>query len=125
MFDHSFLRKGELMHTDKYFELFGIKKISEFKNKNQLIKTYRRLALKYHPDRGGNSSHFRFVNDAYEYLKCQLEVYLRREFKKFTNKKFHFYGDGSIYDIEKSRWLRLKNEYGIWVIKNYKYVLKI
>jgi curved DNA-binding protein CbpA len=95
------------MNTDKYFRIFKINKISDI-SMAELKRRYRILAMKYHPDKGGNSAKFVIIQDAYNYIKPLIERYQQIENRKFFNKKFLYYGDGSIYDTEKGRWIKLK-----------------
>lgn len=39
---------------------------------NIITKQYRKLALKYHPDKNGTTAHFQEINEAYTYLKGEL-----------------------------------------------------
>lgn len=94
-------------NTDKYFKAFQIKKISDI-SEAELKRRYRILAKKYHPDRGGSAVQFRFVHDAYAYLKKRMAEFKRIQNKKFFLKKYHYYSDGSIYDKEKKRWVKVK-----------------
>ncbi len=93
--------------TTTYFKAFKIKKISDITPK-ELTRRFRILALKYHPDRGGTSIKFTFVADAYSYLKKLMKEHIKKETKKFYNRDFLYYGDGSIYDTKKGRWVKLK-----------------
>lgn len=95
------------MSTDKYFKAFQIKKISDI-SEAELKRRYRILVKKYHPDHGGTAVQFRFVHEAYKYLKDRMAEYIKAERKKFFLKKYHYYSDGSIYDKEKKRWVKVK-----------------
>ena len=101
--------------TDGYFRLFGIKKVSDI-SKYELKRRYRKLALRYHPDRSrDNGAKFKEVHKAYEYIGDRLIEFLKEDDKKFFNSDFHFYGDGSIYNIKDKRWVRLKDQNGEWI----------
>lgn len=109
----------------KYFVLFRVKKITELDEK-ELKRRYRFLAHRYHPDKGGTSSQFRMVQEAYEYI---LGIINNKQPAFKPNKttgpqKYYCYSDGSIFDIEKNRWMN-KKVHGIWVIQNYKYIPQI
>ena len=107
--------------------LFKVKDISKVTEDDLKLK-YRRLSLKFHPDRGGKDSQFRFINEAYEYLLAERKkVKKKSQGIRYTvtpDKKFFHYGDGSIFDIEKNRWKRYK-KFGIWHIWDYKYIKKV
>ena len=96
--------------VDKYFRAFKIKSIKVITHQ-ELKRRYRILSKKYHPDRGGTAGQFRFIHDAYEYLVKLRDDFLKQQSKKFYNKKhLLFYGDGSIYDTKKARWVKFKGQ---------------
>lgn len=49
-----------------YYEVLGVSKDA---SADEVKKAFRRLAVKYHPDRGGDEEKFKEVNEAYEVLK--------------------------------------------------------
>jgi len=49
-----------------YYEILGVGKNA---SADEIKKAFRRLAVKHHPDRGGNETDFKEVNEAYEVLK--------------------------------------------------------
>ncbi len=98
--------------TDKYFKVFKIENKNALRkvSKAELKRRWRILVMKAHSDKGGNDGAFRFVNEAYHYLLDILEDFLKREDEKFKNPDLIFYGDGSVYDKKKCRWVKLKGQ---------------
>ena len=54
------------MNKRDYYEVLGLSKGA---SDDEIKKAFRRLAVKYHPDRGGNEANFKEINEAYEVLK--------------------------------------------------------
>ena len=51
--------------TKDYYELLGVSKDS---SKDEIKKAYKKLALKHHPDRGGDAEKFKEISEAYAVL---------------------------------------------------------
>lgn len=49
-----------------YYEVLGVGKNA---SADEIKKAFRRLAVQYHPDRGGDETKFKEINEAYEVLK--------------------------------------------------------
>ena len=98
-----------MVTVDKYFKVFKIDSIKDISSK-ELKRRFRILSLKAHPDVGGSNGKFRFIKEAYKYLLVLRKQYVKIESRKFFNDDFLFYGNGSIYDIKKKRWLKFKGK---------------
>ena len=55
-----------------YYHILGL---NSFASLEMIRKAYRRLALKHHPDRGGDEQRMKEINEAYEYLMKNKETY--------------------------------------------------
>jgi len=62
---HQRHQEKKRVDTSKYYEILGVKKDA---NTAQLRKAYRKLAMKHHPDRGGDQNKFKELNKVYETL---------------------------------------------------------
>mmetsp|Transcript_9810 Transcript_9810/g.27919 ORF Transcript_9810/g.27919 Transcript_9810/m.27919 type:complete len:418 (+) Transcript_9810:145-1398(+) len=65
---------GEPPDTEKLYEVLGVDKGADEK---EIKKAYRKMAVKHHPDKGGDEHFFKEVNAAYEILSDpkKREVY--------------------------------------------------
>lgn len=61
------MRGGPKKEVDnkKFYELLGVDKEATF---DQIKKAYRKLAIKHHPDKGGDPEKFKEITNAYETL---------------------------------------------------------
>ena len=50
---------------EDYYKILGVQSNS---NPDDIKKAYRKLSLKHHPDRGGDASEFKKINEAYQIL---------------------------------------------------------
>ena len=55
-----------------YYHILGLQ---NFASLNDIRRAYRRLALRHHPDRGGDAERMKELNQAYEYLMRYKEQY--------------------------------------------------
>ncbi len=97
-----------------YYEVLGVGKSA---SADEIKKAFRRLAVQYHPDRGGDEEKFKEINEAYEVLK---DADKRKRYDQFghagvgssaasggdpfggfgTGQEFHFdFGDLGLGDI--------------------------
>ena len=55
-------------HKETSYRLYSILGISKSASREEIRKSYIKLARKEHPDKGGNEEHFKDINKAYEVL---------------------------------------------------------
>ena len=69
-------RRGPPREVDNstYYKLLGVEKTATY---DEIRKAFRKLALKKHPDRGGDKEEFQELNQAYEVLsdKEKRDIY--------------------------------------------------
>ena len=51
--------------SKNYYTVLGVDKKADSKS---IKSAYRKLAMRYHPDKGGNEAKFKEINQAYEVL---------------------------------------------------------
>ena len=55
-----------------YYKILGVKNDA---NKQEIKRAYRKLAIKYHPDKGGTDEKFKEISEAYEILSDDNKRY--------------------------------------------------
>lgn len=73
-----------------YYQILGV---SETASQEDIKKAYKKLAMKHHPDRGGDTQQFQSISQAYDILG---DVEKRSQYdheRKFGGTQFHFNSD--------------------------------
>ena len=63
-----------------YYSILGIDKMSA--DEKAIKRAYRKLAMKHHPDRGGDENKFKEVSTAYEVLSDKK----KKDWKLYTKR---------------------------------------
>lgn len=74
--------------TKDYYKVLGIEKNA---GEDEIKKAYRKLAMKYHPDQGGDQEKFKEINEAYQILSNSQK---RSQYDQFGTSDFSSQGFG-------------------------------
>jgi molecular chaperone DnaJ len=77
------------MSKRDYYEVLGVSKSA---SADEIKKAFRRAAVEHHPDRGGDETKFKEINEAYEVLK---DTDKRKRYDQFGHAGLGGSGDGS------------------------------
>jgi len=75
---------------ENYYEILGV---SENATSDEIKKSYRKLAMEHHPDKGGNEEKFKKISEAYDVLSDENK---RQQYNHQKNNPFG--QGGSIFD---------------------------
>ncbi len=77
-----------------YYKILGV---SEDASDGDIKKAFRKLAVKYHPDRGGDENKFKEANEAYDTLKDSKK---RQEYDTMRKFGANFGGQGQGFNFQ-------------------------
>lgn len=75
-------------------DYYKILDVSKSASADEIKKAYRKMALKYHPDRGGDQEKFKEVNEAYQILSNPQK---KSQYDQFGTTSDQFGGGGGSY----------------------------
>lgn len=107
---------------------YKVLQISETATKLEIKKAFKKLAMKYHPDKGGDTKLFQQINESYQFL---MDEHKRQQYdmnnSKSTNNSTMYDGFGNkiSIDIEIVLTFTLEQIYRGWSCKNFEYQTNI
>ena len=92
-------------------DLYELLEISQEEfNMDLLKKNYHKMCFKHHPDKGGDSDHFKLVQEAYEVLSDDNKRKLYDNYKRFSFLKDYNFTDEELQEMNKYYEMLLNNE---------------
>jgi hypothetical protein len=79
-------KKEEVMTRDNAYKLLGI--TPNIKDEDEINRAFKKLALKHHPDKGGNEENFKKLLEAKETLLKKEEYKYELNGRKFTQSEY-------------------------------------
>ena len=77
------------MNTENFYQVLGV---DEKATQEEIKKSYRKMAIEHHPDKGGNEETFKKISEAYDTLGDENK---RRQYDNQKNNPFGGFGGGS------------------------------
>ena len=75
--------------------------VNEQSTDQDIKQAFRKLAVKYHPDRGGDENKFKEINEAYDKIKTQEKRQQYEAAKQFGGDGFNFnFSQGDPFDMQ-------------------------
>lgn len=85
-----------------YHQILGV---STTASDSEIKKAYKKLAMKYHPDRGGNADKFKELQDAYQHLmEAKSNPHVSTDYSDWSSYEFHKYEfnmDDFVYNVKR------------------------
>ncbi len=76
-----------------YYEILGVSKST---SADDIKKAYRNLAMKYHPDKGGDAEKFKEIDEAYKFL-----INKKESFSPSSDPSYSYNYEYAINNLEK------------------------
>eukprot|EP00210_Caulerpa_lentillifera_P006733 g6435.t1 len=89
-------QRSQPVDNTRYYELLGVSKTS---SDTEIKKAHRKLALKHHPDKGGDPEKFKEINEAYDCLRDSEKRRIYDEYGEEALKEGAGNGGGGMADI--------------------------
>ena len=79
------------MDFDTKKDYYAVLGVSETATTDEIKKAFRKLAVKHHPDKGGNKEKFQEINEAHTVLSDEKK---RQQYDLYRKGGFGGFGDG-------------------------------
>ena len=80
------------MSTENFYQVLGV---DEKATQEEIKKSYRKMAIEHHPDKGGNEETFKKISEAYDTLGDENK---RRQYDNQKNNPFGGFGGGNPFE---------------------------